>query len=92
MFAALSVREIRSVILVDCQAETTFEASDVVFEDVWVLVKIDGFEGELSETFTSVCVGCRLRGDTTSSKLGACAVLVIHRSLITCRGAQRALW
>jgi hypothetical protein len=45
--------------LVNCQAQTAFEASDVVLEEVRVLVQVDGLERELSETLSSVGIGCR---------------------------------
>jgi hypothetical protein len=45
--------------LVNCQAQATFEASDVVLEEVRVLVQVDGLERELSETLSSVGIGCR---------------------------------
>jgi hypothetical protein len=41
----------------DCQAETALEATDVVLEEVWVLVKVDRLERELAETLSSVGIG-----------------------------------
>ena len=38
VFAALGVGQVRAIILVDGEAETAFEAADVVFEEVWVFV------------------------------------------------------
>jgi hypothetical protein len=58
MLAALGVGEVGAIVLVDCETESTFEGSDVVLEEVGVFIKIDGFEGEFAETFSSVCVGC----------------------------------
>lgn len=58
MLAPLSVSEVRAIILVDCQAEAALEAPDVVLEEVGVLVEVDGFERELSQSFSSVGVGC----------------------------------
>ena len=58
MLAALGVGEVGAIILVDCQAEPTLEGSDVVLEEVGVFVEIDGLESELSETLSSVCIGC----------------------------------
>jgi hypothetical protein len=43
-----------------CQAKTAFETTDVVLEEVRVLVEVDGFERELSETFSSVGIYGRL--------------------------------
>lgn len=57
MLAALGMGEVGAIVLVDCQAETTLEGTDVVLEEVGVFVEVDGFEGELSKTFSSVCVG-----------------------------------
>lgn len=71
----------------DCQAKTTFETSNVVLEDIRILVEIDGFQSELSETFTSVGVGRGLRGYTTSSKFGACAILKIALAMSIIRRA-----
>ena len=44
MLATLCVSEIRAIILMYCEAEPTLERPDVVFEEVWVFVEIDGFE------------------------------------------------
>lgn len=41
----------------DCQAKTALEASDVVLEEVRVLVEVDGLERELTQTFSSIGVG-----------------------------------
>lgn len=38
MLATLCVREIGAIVLVDCQAETAFEAAQVVLEEVRILV------------------------------------------------------
>jgi hypothetical protein len=75
MLAALSVREIGAIVLVDCQTQATFEAADVVLEDVGIFVQVDGFEGEFAESFATVGVCCAGGGYTTTSELGACAVL-----------------
>jgi hypothetical protein len=72
---SLCVGEIRAVVLMDRQAKTALEATDVVLEEVRVLVEVDGLERELSETFSSVGVRRRLRGDTTAAELGTCAIL-----------------
>ena len=45
--------------MVNRQAKTTFEASDVVLEEVRVLVQVNRLERELSETLSSVRIGCR---------------------------------
>ena len=58
MLATLGVGEVGAIVLVDGQTEPTLEGSDVVFEEVGVFVEIDGFEGEFSETLSSVCVCC----------------------------------
>jgi len=58
MLTALGVGEVGAIVLVDGETESTFEGSDVVLEEVGVFVKIDGFEGEFAETFSSVCVSC----------------------------------
>jgi hypothetical protein len=44
--------------LVDRQAEAALEASDMVLEEVRVLVEVNGLERELAQTFSSVGVGC----------------------------------
>ena len=41
MFSALGMREVRAIVLVDGQAESAFEASDVVFEEVGVFFEVD---------------------------------------------------
>lgn len=64
------------------QAKAAFEASDVVLEEVWVLVEVDGLERKLAESFTTVGIGRGRRCDTSAAELGACAVL---RALAVCR-------
>jgi hypothetical protein len=58
MLSALRMREVGSVVLVDCQTELALEASDVVLEEVWVFVEVDGLERELSKTLSSIGIGC----------------------------------
>lgn len=50
----------------------------MVFEEVRVFVKVDGFEGKFSQAFPTVSVGCGVRGDTTTTKFGPGTVLVVH--------------
>lgn len=69
------MREIRAIVLMDCQTEPALEATDVVLEKVWVLVQVDRLERELPETLSSVGICRRLRGDTSAAKLGTCAIL-----------------
>ena len=59
MLPSLRVGQVRPVVLVDGQAEATFEASDVVLEEVRVLVEVDGLECEFAKAFTTVSVSCR---------------------------------
>jgi hypothetical protein len=58
MLSPLGVREVGAIVLMDCEAESTFEGSDVVFEEVRVFVEVDGLECELAEPLSSVSVGC----------------------------------
>lgn len=58
-----------------CEAEAAFEGADVVLKEVRVFVKIDSFEGEFAETFTSVSVGSRVRCYPSTAELGASSVL-----------------
>ena len=44
--------------MVDRKAETAFEATNMVLEEVWVLVKVDGFKRKLAKTFATVGIGC----------------------------------
>jgi hypothetical protein len=50
--------QIRAIVLVHRQTKAAFEASDVVLEEVRVLVEIDGLERELAKSFATVGVGC----------------------------------
>ena len=43
MFAALCMSEIGSVILVDREAEPAFKGADMVLEEIWIFVEVDGF-------------------------------------------------
>jgi len=49
--------EVGAVILMHGQTETTFEGSNVVFEEVGVFVEIYGFESEFAKTLAAVGVG-----------------------------------
>ena len=75
MLAALRVREVRAIVLVHGETETAFEAADMVLEEVRVFVEVDGFEGEFAQAFATVCVGCRVGGDSSAAEFGACSVL-----------------
>ena len=67
--------EVGTVVLVNCQTETAFEAAHVVLKEVRVFVQIDGLKGEFAESFAAVCVRCGVRGDAAAAELGTCAVL-----------------
>lgn len=75
MLASLSVREVGAIVLMHRQAETALEASDVVLEEVRILVEVDGLERELAETLTAVGIRRGGRGDAAAAKLGAGAIL-----------------
>ena len=60
MFSSLRVGEVGAIVLVHRQAETAFEGSDVVLEEVRVFVEIDALEGEFAKTFAAICVCCGL--------------------------------
>lgn len=45
VLSPLRVREIRTIVLVDGQAESALEAPDVVLEEVGVFVEIDRLKG-----------------------------------------------
>ena len=75
MFATLGVGEVRAIVLVYGEAEPAFEGADVIFEEVGVLVKIDGFKGEFAEAFAPVCIGTRGGGYTATAELGASPIL-----------------
>ena len=75
MFAALGVREVGAVVLVDGEAEAAFEGAEVVAEDVGVFVEVDGLERELAEAFAAVGVGGGVGGDAAAAEFGAGAVL-----------------
>ena len=78
MLAALCVGEVGAIVLVDCQAETAFEGADVVLEEVWIFVEVDGFEGEFAQALATVGVGGFFRGNTAAAELGSGAILVVH--------------
>jgi len=75
MLPALSVCEVGTIVLMDSEAEPAFEGADVVFEEVRILVQVDGLEGEFSETFPSVCIGARVGGNAATAEFGACTIL-----------------
>jgi hypothetical protein len=41
MLSTLRVGEVGAVVLMHGQAQSTFKASDMVFEEVWVFVKVN---------------------------------------------------
>ena len=49
--------KIGTIVLVHGQAETAFERSDVVFEEVGVFIEIDGFKGKFAESLAAVSIG-----------------------------------
>lgn len=75
MFPALCMSEIGAIVLMDCEAETAFEGSDMIFEEIRVLVEIDCFKCELSKTFASIGICGRMRRYTTSTEFATCTVL-----------------
>lgn len=75
MLFALGVGEVGAVILVDCETETALKTSDVVLEEVGVLVQVDVFEGKLAQTLATVRIGRGAVGDTTATEFGSCSVL-----------------
>jgi hypothetical protein len=80
VFAALGVREVGAVVLVDGQAQTALEAADMVLKEVGVFIEVDRLQGEPSETFSSVRIGGGLRCDTTTAELGTCSILHLRVS------------
>jgi len=40
-----------------CEAEPAFEGADVVFKEVRIFIEVYGFQCELSESLSSVCIG-----------------------------------
>lgn len=58
VLSALSMSEVGAVILVNGKAETTFEASDVIFEEVGVFIEVNCFESKFTQTFAAIGVGC----------------------------------
>lgn len=77
MLFALSMGEVGAVILVDCETETALETSDMIFEEVRILIQVNVFEGKLAQTLATVSVGCGAVGDTTATEFGSCSVLEV---------------
>lgn len=75
MLAALGVGEVGAIILVDGEAEPALEGADMVLEEVRVFVEVDGFEGELAETFAPVGVGGAGRRDPAAAEFGSGPIL-----------------
>jgi hypothetical protein len=57
MLSALGVGEVGTIVLVDGQAESTFEGTDVVLEEVRVFVQVNSLESEFAQTLSSISVG-----------------------------------
>jgi hypothetical protein len=57
MLSALGVGEVGTIILVDGQAESTFEGSNVVLEEVGVFVQVNSLESEFAQTLSSISIG-----------------------------------
>ena len=75
MLFALGMGEVGAVILVDCETETALETSDVILEEVGILIKVNVFQGKLAQTLATVSVGRGAVGDTTATEFGSCSVL-----------------
>lgn len=76
VLAALGMSKVGSIILVNGQAESALEASNVVFEEVGVFFEVDSLKGEFAQSLATVCIGCGAVGDTTTTELGASSVLL----------------
>lgn len=50
------MREVGAIVLVDGEAETTLEGSDMILEEIGILIKVDCFECKLSQSFTPICI------------------------------------
>jgi hypothetical protein len=57
MLSALGVSEVGTIVLVDGQAESTFEGSDVVLEEVGIFVQVNSLESQFAQTLSSVSIG-----------------------------------
>ena len=67
--------EIGAIVLMNCEAETALEGSDVIFEEVRVFVEINCFKCKLSKTFAPIGIGGRMRRNTTSTEFATCTIL-----------------
>lgn len=91
MLSSLCVREVGAIVLMNCETKAAFEGANMVLEEVGVFVEVDGFEGKFAKTFSSVRVGCALRGDTAATKFGPGAVLVVHSEVLRKCGVDRSI-
>jgi len=79
---ALCVGEVGAVVDVDCETEFTFIGAEMGFDVVGVFGEVDGFEGEATETFSTVHCRLLLPGNSSSTELGSCSVLIIHVDIV----------
>lgn len=91
MLSTLGVCQIRPVILVNCQTQAALEAADMVLEEVWILVEVDGLQRELSKTLTTVCIGGGSGSYTAAAKLGTRAILLQSVYVYTRNGDDDAV-
>lgn len=75
MLAALRVGEVGAIVLVDRKTETTLKRAYMVFEKVWVLIKVNCLKSEFSKSFSAVCVGTRVRGNSSAAEFAPRAIL-----------------
>lgn len=76
MLAALGMCQVGAIVLMNCKTETTFECTDVVFEKVWIFVKVDSLESELAQPLTSIGVCGRGGSYTAATELATGSVLL----------------
>lgn len=48
MLSTLGMSKIGSIVLMHREAEATFEGTNMVLEEIWVFVKVDGLQSQLS--------------------------------------------
>ena len=54
VFSPLSMREIRAIVLVDGKTKPAFERADMIFEEIRIFIKVNGFERKLSQSLPPI--------------------------------------
>lgn len=78
MLLSLSVSKITSLIIMKRQTQLALIRPQMVLHEIRILVQIDSFQGELSESLATITIRLGVGSHATAPRLPARAVLKVH--------------